>query len=211
MKLHGNARTCLHSRRLIVERVIEQGWPLARAADAAGVSVRTVSKWLARFRAEGSDGLLDRSSAPGRMPHRTPEAQVELIALLRRLWMTAAEIAEALGMPRSTVSAVLTRMGLGKRSRLEPAETANRYERRHPGELLHIDVKKLGRIGRPGHRVSGDRRRRSRGVGWEFVHICVDVDRPRFRGQRVVRRLVVLVLSSSRSRRGIGSRGWSAV
>jgi transposase InsO family protein len=154
--------------------VIEQGWPLARAGDAAGVSVRTVSKWLARFRAEGSDGLLDRSSAPGRMPHRTPEAQVELIALLRRLWMTAAEIAEALGMPRSTVSAVLTRMGLGKRSRLEPAETANRYERRHPGELLHIDVKKLGRIGRPGHRVSGDRRRRSRGVGWEFVHICVD-------------------------------------
>ena len=108
------------------------------------------------------------------MPHRTAEAQVELIALLRRLWMTAAEIAEALGMPRSTVSAVLMRIGLGKRSRLEPAETANRYERRHPGELLHIDVMKLGRIGRPGHRVSGDRRRRSRGVGWEFVHICVD-------------------------------------
>ena len=108
------------------------------------------------------------------MPHRTAEAQVELIALLRRLWMTAAEIAEALGMPRSTVSAVLMRIGLGKRSRLEPAETANRYERRHPGDLLHIDVKKLGRIGRPGHRVTGDRRRRSRGVGWEFVHICVD-------------------------------------
>jgi transposase InsO family protein len=174
MKLHGNARTCLHSRRLSVERVIDEGWTLAQAAEAAGVSVRTISKWLARFRAEGEDGLLDRSSAPTRVPHRTPEERVAAIACLRRLRMTAAEIAEALSMPLSTVSAVLTRIGLGKLSRLEPPEPVNRYERRHPGELLHIDVKKLGKIGKPGHRVNGDRRTRTRGIGWEFVHICVD-------------------------------------
>jgi transposase InsO family protein len=174
MKLHGNARTCLHSRRLSVGRVIEEGWTLAQAASAAGVSVRTISKWLARFRAEGAEGLLDRSSVPARVPHRTPEERVAAIAALRRLRMTGAEIAQVLSMPRSTVSAVLTRIGLGRLSRLEPPEPANRYERRHPGELLHIDVKKLGRIGRPGHRVNGDRRTRSRGIGWEYVHVCVD-------------------------------------
>jgi transposase InsO family protein len=174
MKLHGNARTCPHSRLLMVRRVEEEGWTLAAAAEAAGVSVRTVSKWLRCYRAEGEDGLLDRSSAPGSIPHRTSEERVQAIAALRRLRMTAAEISECLRMPLSTVSAVLTRTGLGKRSRLEPLEPANRYERKRPGELLHIDVKKLGRIGRPGHRVNGDRRTRSRGVGWEFVHICVD-------------------------------------
>jgi transposase InsO family protein len=174
MKLHGNARTCPHGRLLMVRRVEEEGWTLAAAAEAAGVSVRTLSKWLRRFRAEGVDGLLDRSSAPRSIPHRTPEERVQAIAALRRVRMTAAEIAECLSMPLSTVSAVLTRIGLGRRSRLEPPEPANRYERRHPGELLHIDVKKLGRIGRPGHRVNGDRRTRSRGVGWEYVHICID-------------------------------------
>ena len=174
MKLHGNARTCLHGRRLIVERVLEQGWTLARAAEAAGVSVRTVSKWLARFRAEGADGLLDRSSAPRIVPARTTEERVELVAALRRLRMSAAEIAETVSMPLSTVSAVLARIGLGRLSRLEPPEPPNRYERKRPGELLHIDVKKLGRIGRPGHRVNGDRRTRSRGIGWEYVHVCVD-------------------------------------
>lgn len=174
MKLHRNARTCLHSRRLIVGRVIDEGWTLAAAAAAAGVSVRTVSKWLARYRAEGDQGLLDRSSAPGSIPHRTSEARVAAIAELRRLRLTAAEIAYRLGMALSTVSAVLARIGLGKRSRLEPLEPPNRYERKRPGELLHIDVKKLGRIGRPGHRVNGDRRTRSRGIGWEYVHVCVD-------------------------------------
>jgi transposase InsO family protein len=174
MKLHGNARTCPHSRLLMVRRVEEDGWTLAAAAEAAGVSVRTVSKWLRCYRAEGEDGLLDRSSAPRSIPHRTPEERVQAIAALRRLRMTAAEIAECLRMPLSTVSAVLTRSGLGKRSRLEPPEPANRYQRKRPGELLHIDIKKLGRIGRPGHRVNGDRRTRTRGIGWEFVHICVD-------------------------------------
>jgi transposase InsO family protein len=174
MKLHGNARTCPRSRRLIVERIEREGWSLAEAGAAAGVSVRTVAKWLARYRAEGVAGLVDRSSAPASVPARTSEERVVAIAALRRLRMTAAEIAELLSMPLSTVSAVLTRIGLGKRSRLQPVEPPNRYERRHPGELLHIDVKKLGRIGRPGHRVHGDRTTRVRGIGWEYVHVCVD-------------------------------------
>jgi transposase InsO family protein len=173
MKIHGNARTCPRSRLLIVRRV-EAGWTLAETAQAAGVSVRTVSKWLRCYRLEGELGLLDRSSAPGRIPHRTAETRVAAIAALRRLRMTAAEIAQCLAMPLSTVSAVLARSGLGKRSRLEPPEPANRYERKRPGELVHIDVKKLGRIGRPGHRINGNRRTRTRGIGWEYVHVCVD-------------------------------------
>jgi transposase InsO family protein len=132
-------------------------------------------QWVGRYRAEGEAGLVDRSSAPGRVAHRTDERRVELIAALGRLRMTGAEIALCLGMALSTVSGILTRIGLGKLSCLEPPEPANRYERRHPGELIHVDVKKLGRIGRgAGHRVHGDRRKRSRGVGWEYVHVCVD-------------------------------------
>jgi len=174
MKLHGNARTCPHSRRLIALRVLEQGWTLAAAAEAAGASVRTASKWVARYRAEGEDGLADRSSEPLSVPNRTQEERVELIAFLRRLRMTAAEIAEVIGMPLSTVSAVLTRIGLGKLSRLEPVEPANRYEKQLPGELVHIDVKKLVRIEKAGHRVSGNRRGSRKGAGWEYVHVCVD-------------------------------------
>lgn len=174
MKLHANARTCPHSRLLIVERVLEEGWTLTRAAEAAGVSVRTAAKWLARYRVEGEAGLYDRSSAPAYVPLRTPEERVQLIAFLRRLRMTAAEISEVLVMPLSTVSAVLTRIGLGKRSRLEPLEAPNRYERAEPGELLHIDVKKLGRIAAAGHRVTGSRRGQTKGIGWEYVHVCVD-------------------------------------
>src|SRR3954454_13472305 len=174
MKLHANARTCPHSRRLAVKRVREQGWTLAAAAEAAGVSVRTVSKWLRRFREEGEQGLLDRCSAPASVPLRTDEARIAMIAALRRLRMTGAEIAETLGMPLSTVSGILTRIGLGKLWRLEPLEPPNRYEKQRPGELFHVDVKKLGRIGRPGHRVNGDRRTRSRGIGWEYVHVAID-------------------------------------
>jgi transposase InsO family protein len=179
MKLHGNARTCPHSRRVAVRRVEEEGWTLAAAAEAAGVSVRTLSKWRRRYREEGEEGLLDRCSAPRSIPHRTPDERVAVIAALRRLRMTAAEIAEALAMPLSTVSAVLSRIGLGKLSRLEPPEPANRYQRKRPGELLHVDVKKLGKIARPGHRVTGrisgrGHHRRSYDLGWEYVHVCVD-------------------------------------
>jgi transposase InsO family protein len=172
--LHRNARTCPQSRRLLAERVLEQGWSLAAAAEAAGVSERTAWKWVERFRREGEAGLEDRSSSPRRVPSRTPSDREELILQLRELRFTSPEIAETLGMPLSTVGAVLSRHGLGRLPRLQPAEPANSYERPRPGELVHIDVKKLGRIGRPGHRVNGDRTTRSRGVGWEYVHVAVD-------------------------------------
>jgi transposase InsO family protein len=164
---------------LAVERVEVQGWTLAAAAEAAGVSVRTVSKWRRRYREDGEHGLLDRCSAPSLVPSRTCEQRVALIAGLRRLRMTAAEIAETLAMPASTVSGIVTRIGLGKLSRLEPTEPANRYEKQRPGELVHIDVKKLGRIARPGHRVTGQvsgggHHRRAYDLGWEYVHVCVD-------------------------------------
>ena len=156
-----------------------QGWTLTPAASAAAVSVRTVSKWRRRYRAEGEQGLVDRSSAPSLVPLRTGEERIALIAALRRLRMTGAEIAETLAMPASTVSGILTRIGLGKLSRLEPSEPANRYERQRPGELVHVDVKKLGRIARPGHRVTGrisarGHHRRAYDLGWEYVHVCVD-------------------------------------
>jgi transposase InsO family protein len=180
MKLHRNARTCPNSRRLIVDRVAA-GWSLTEAAEAAGVSDRTAAKWLARWRAEGDAGLLDRSSAPHRIPHRTPRLRVEAIEALRRIRMTGAEIAELLEIPLSTVCAILQRIGLGKLSRLDPLEPPNRYERARPGELLHVDIKKLGRILSPGHRVVGHRRSQKKvgpkrlGVaGWEFVHVCID-------------------------------------
>jgi transposase len=183
MKLHGNAALSLNQRRRMVGRVVEQGWSITKAAAAAEVSDRTCSKWVKRYRSDGEAGLLDRSSAPDWIPHRTPEDRVEVIVVLRRLRMTGAEIALCLGMALSTVSAVLGRVGLGKLSRLEPPEPPNRYERRHAGELLHVDVKKLGVITGTGHRITGrrdsqkaNRRARRRGApkGWEFVHVCVD-------------------------------------
>jgi len=175
MKVHANAPLGPKGRATMVLRVVERGWSLAEAAEAAGVSERTCSKWVGRYRAEGELGLFDRSSAPRSVPHRTPEDRVAAIAALRRLRMTGVEIAFCLGMALSTVSAVLARIGLGKLSRLEPPEPPNRYERRHAGELIHIDVKKLGRIqGGAGHRVHGDRRRSPRGGGWEYVHVCID-------------------------------------
>jgi transposase InsO family protein len=175
MKIHANAKLGPKGRLVICRRVTEQGWSLTEAAEAAGVSERTASKWVSRYRAEGEAGLSDRSSEPRSVPHRTPEDRVAAIAALRRVRMTGAEIAECLGMALSTVSAVLRRIGLGKLSRLEPPEPPNRYERRRAGELIHIDVKKLVRIRRgAGHRVTGRRTSQARGAGWEFVHVCVD-------------------------------------
>src|ERR671918_60424 len=179
MNIHANARTCPKSRMLLVKRIEEEGWSLMVAAEAAGISERSARKWLSRWRSEGEAGLLDRSSAPKRVPSRLPADRLAAIEALRRLRMTAAEIAEVLGLALSTVSRWLNRIGLGKLSRLEPPEPPNRYERSRPGELLHIDVKKLGRIGPAGagHRVTGSRRlkaSRGRAPGWEFVHVCVD-------------------------------------
>jgi transposase InsO family protein len=167
----------------MVRRVVDEGWSIKAAAATAETSAKTCGRWVSRYRTEGECGLLDRSSAPKDIPHRTCPEREQLIASLRRLRMTGAEIAMVLGMPVSTVSAVLSRIGLGRLSRLEPPEPANRYERARPGELIHIDVKKLARIPvwGAGHRVHGDRARQRnrrkdgrRVVGWEFVHVCVD-------------------------------------
>jgi transposase InsO family protein len=187
MKLHANAPLGPKGRAVMVKRVVEEGLTLTEAAEAAGVSVRTAGKWTRRYRAEGEAGLLDRSSAPTTVHNVTAPDRVEAIAALRRLRLTGPEIAELLEMANSTVSAVLGRIGLGKLSRLEPSEPIRRYEKRRAGELIHIDVKKLGRIGPhgAGHRIVGRKRRRTktrldaagvrrRQIGWECVHVCVD-------------------------------------
>jgi transposase InsO family protein len=185
MKLHRNAALSWNGRQQLAVRVVEQGWTLEAAAAAAGVSVRCACKWSRRYRAAGEAGLLDRSSAPRRVANRTSPERVSVIARLRGLRMTAAEIAETLQMPLSTVSGILTRIGMGRLGRLG-LEQPVRYERSRPGELLHIDVKKLGRIqGGAGWRVRGGPQHynrtytdqggsRRRSVGYEYVHICVD-------------------------------------
>ena len=183
MRLHANHRTCPSSRRLICRRV-EEGWTLQEAAEAAGCSVRTAAKWVSRYR-RGDQELLDRSSRPLHSPRRLPQPRVEAIERLRRLRMTAAEIAEVLELPLSTVSLWLKRIGLGKRSRLDPLEPPNRYERRHPGELVHVDIKRLGRISAlgAGHRIIGTRAsqyarrvdgRLTRLTGYEYLHVMID-------------------------------------
>ena len=186
MKLHGNAALSWRGRRQLAKRVVEQGWTLKAAAEAAGVSVRCTRKWVGRYRIEGERGLLDRSSAPQRVANRTPAERVQAIVALRQLRMSAAEIAETLAMALSTVSGILTRHGLGRLGRLG-LEQPLRYERSRPGELVHIDVKQLGRIeGGAGKRVTGgikrnpDRRRldaagtERKTIGWEYVHVAID-------------------------------------
>lgn len=174
MRLHPNAKTTPHGRSLLVQRIRSGSWTVGLAAEAAGVSRRTAFKWLARFRRGGPPELQDRSSRPRRMPTATASHLVRRIERLRRKRLTAWEISERTPVPPSTVSRVLRRLGLGKLRFLEPRPAVRRYERTRPGELLHIDTKKLGRIKGVGHRIHGDRRTRSRGIGWEFVHVCVD-------------------------------------
>jgi transposase InsO family protein len=186
MKLHANAALSLTQRRRMVLRVIEQGWSIKAAAAAAETSPRTCGKWVARYRAGREFGLLDHSSAPRTVANRTDERRVEAIAALRRLRFTGPEIAELLDMAGSTVSGILTRIGMGRLGRLG-LERAERYERQRPGELVHIDVKKLGRIeGGAGKRVTGVKRNPNRTrwdhqagfsrklTGWEYVHIAID-------------------------------------
>ena len=186
MKLHANAALSWSGRRTLAVRVLVDGWTLTAAAEAAGVSVRCARKWVGRYRLEGEQGLLDRCSAPRRVANRTAEDRIAVIVKLRRLRFTAAEIAETLGMALSTVSGILTRLGLGRLGRIG-LEQPVRYERERPGELVHIDVKRLGRIqGGAGKRVRGGVRKhhnparidaegkRRLTVGWEYVHVCVD-------------------------------------
>jgi len=174
MRLHANARLTPAGRLLLCRRVEDEGRTLAQAAEAAGVSERTARRWLSRYRAEGQDGLVDRSSRPRRSPRRTAPERERAILGLRRTGMTAAEIALCLGMSARTCSRILRRAGLGRLRALEPAEPVVRYERERPGELLHVDVKKLGRIDGAGHRVTGRRRGKKPRAGWEYVHCAVD-------------------------------------
>jgi transposase InsO family protein len=179
MNIHKNARLTPSGRERIV-RQVESGQAPKAVAEAAGVCPRTVRKWMDRYRREGLAGLQDRSSRPRRLHRPTAAAIVEQVERLRRQRYPGKQIAAELAISPATVSRILRRLGLNKLSALEPAEPVRRYEREHPGELIHIDIKKLGRIDGVGHRITGDRRgqsnRRARGegLGWEFVHVCID-------------------------------------
>jgi len=176
VKLHPNAKTTPHIRELIVRRVLEEGEAPREVAEFLGVSRRTVYKWLKRFREEGLAGLEDRSSRPATIPIQTPTQVVGRIERLRRnRHLTAWEIADRLRVPPSTVSRILKRLGLGRLWRVQESEAPpHRYEHGHPGSLIHIDAKKLGKIAGVGHRIHGDRSRRGRGAGWEVTFVAVD-------------------------------------
>jgi transposase InsO family protein len=174
MNIHKNARLTPHGRELLV-RQIESGQTPEAAARVAGVCPRTARKWVARFKAEGIEGLKDRSSRPHRLRQPTPAATVAKVEELRRRRFTGKQIAAEVGVSPATVSRILKRLGLNRIQALEPAEPIRRYERQHPGELIHLDIKKLGRFERIGHRITGDPKQgKSRGAGWEFVHVCID-------------------------------------
>jgi transposase InsO family protein len=181
MNVHKNARLTPHSRAELVRRVLQENQSPKAVATAMGVSDRTVRKWVGRFRSEGAVGLVDRSSRPRRLRSPTPTAIAEKIGYLRRQRFTGKQIAEETGVSSATVSRVLRRLGLSRLRDLEPAEPIRRYERENPGELIHIDIKKLGRFKQVGHRITGDRTGQSHdrstkrgGPGWEFVHVCID-------------------------------------
>ena len=176
MNMHKNARLTPRVRERIV-RQVESGQTPEAVAEAAGVCSRTVRKWVDRYRREGLAGLQDRSSRPHRLHRPTPQAVIERIERLRRQRWTGKQIAVEVGVSSATVSRVLRRLGLNKLNALEPVEPVRRYEREYPGELIHLDIKKLGRIGSIGHRITGRHPgavNRHLGIGWEFVHVCID-------------------------------------
>lgn len=174
MNIHHNARLTFRGRELLVKRIVEQGLRVEEAAQASGVSVRTAYKWLRRYRQEGITGLYDRSSRPRHCPHQTSAHRHQEIVRLRRLRRTYRQISRQFGVSQSTVGRVLPKLGLNRFSALEPAQPVNRYQHEHPGDLLHLDIKKLGRFKRPGHRVTGNRQQNSRHSGWEYVHVAID-------------------------------------
>lgn len=174
MDIHQNARLTPHSREVVVQRVLAEGQGVRAVAQTFSVSDRTVRKWIARFQAEGHAGLMDRSSRPHCSPQLTGMEIAREVERLRRLRWTCDRIALATELSRATVSRILRRLGLNRLKSLEPVEPVQRYEHESPGDLLHLDIKKLGKIGVPGHRMTGDRRRRSPGIGWEFLHIAID-------------------------------------
>jgi transposase InsO family protein len=176
MDTHKNARLTPKGREEMVLAVVEGGLTKADAARRYNTTPKTVRKWLNRFQAEGVDGLRDRSSRPVSSPDQTPQATCAAVEALRRQRYTGEQIAAELAISPATVSRILRRLGLNRLSALEPAEPVRRYERQHPGELIHIDIKKLGKFNQIGHRITGDRKGQSnnRGVGWEYVHVCID-------------------------------------
>jgi transposase InsO family protein len=169
--MHKNARLTPKGREVLVQRM-QAGWRVAEVAQALGISETTVRKWWRRF--QSGDGLENRSSRPQRSPRAVPVERLAQIEALRRQRRTGRLIAQTLGVSAATVSRVLRRIGLSRWRELEPQPPAERYERETPGELIHLDIKKLGRIGEPGHRVTGQRVHRTRGIGWEFVHVAID-------------------------------------
>lgn len=174
MNNHKNERLTVHGRALLVHRVVHEGLRPEEVAQAMGVSVRTVYKWVQRYLEEGEAGLQNRSSRPRCSPLATPEPVIKEVIARRRQRQTYRRIAEAVGIGQSTVARILKRAGLNRLAALEPARPDNRYEHEAPGDLLHLDIKKLGRFERPGHRVTGNRKPNSRGAGWEYVHIAID-------------------------------------
>ena len=174
MDYHKNARTTVWSRGQMARQVIEQGCTLAAAAAAANVSPRTAAKWVRRYRALGAAGLADRTCRPHRMYRPTPPEQAELVEQLRRQRWTGLRISQQTGLSRATVSRILRRRKLSRMRDLEPRQPVHRYEHERPGDLLHLDIKKLGRIAKPGHRVTGNLADRTRRVGWEYVHVAID-------------------------------------
>src|SRR5580692_2306254 len=175
MDIHKNARLTPHGRERLAKMIVSGQTPQA-ASEAVGVCPCTGRKWADRFRQEGLAGLQDRSSRPHRLRQPTAPQVIERIESLRRQRLPGKEIAAEVGISAATVSRVLKRLGLNKLSALEPAEPPRRYERERPGEMIHIDIKKLGKFDQIGHRITGDRKGQSnaRGVGWEFVHVCID-------------------------------------
>ncbi|HYK41187.1 MAG TPA: IS481 family transposase [Thermoanaerobaculia bacterium] len=173
MDIHKNARSCPASRLLLIHRVVVERMPVGEAAEQGGMSRRRATEWIRRYR-EGDEELCDRSSRPNRSPGRTPERVLERVRALRQRRLTALEIARVVGLSKATVARHLQRTGMSRLKNVEPAEPVRRYEKKRPGEMLHLDTKKLGRIGRIGHRITGDRRSRVRGIGWEFVHVAID-------------------------------------
>jgi transposase InsO family protein len=174
MDVHKNARLTPTGREAMVRRVVDGGQTPEAVSEAVGVCPRTVRKWVERFRSEGVGGLSDRSSRPHRLHRATPMAIVARIETLRRHRWTGAQIAREVGLSHATISRILRRLGLNKLRMLEPVAPIVRYEREHPGELIHLDIKKLGRFSAIGYRITGDHSRRTRGVGWDYLHVCID-------------------------------------
>lgn len=178
MDIHQNAALTPRGRARMAARVVDDRWSYRATARAFGVDAKTVRRWVERYRAGGSGALADRASRPHRSPRRTPRPAVRRIRRLRRRRWTMARIAEEVGVARATVARVLRRLGLHRLAALEPREPPRRYQHEHPGDMIHLDTKRLGRFHQPGHRVTGDRATDSPGAGWEFLHVAID-DRSR--------------------------------